>query len=116
MKKYKFAINDDYSYSHFGTDGIIDFDANFNQDNPPIHHKFINNKWILDKNLLIKQVESNLKNKLDNLRDQLIYNETYLGTKNYDSYKSNIIKKIAENRSLLSALKTKTTNDLTKLL
>ena len=51
---WKFSINEDNSYSHYGTDGTIDMDETFNEKNEPFCHDYINGVWVIDecKNLI----------------------------------------------------------------
>ncbi len=70
---YKFAINKNGSYSHYGTDGTIDFDDVFNETNQPFNHKYVDGKWILDRDKLIAEISNKIEVKLDDLRQKLIF-------------------------------------------
>ncbi|MCP4354994.1 MAG: hypothetical protein GY793_05050 [Proteobacteria bacterium] len=112
----KFAIKQDGSYSHYGTDGKIPFDIVFNESNQPFNHKYIDDEWILDKALLIEQLETKFKAELDELGQELSHNETYFGTENYDSYKEATLGEISALRDLLNSLNSKTVDELEVLI
>ncbi|MCP4355663.1 MAG: hypothetical protein GY793_08570 [Proteobacteria bacterium] len=112
----KFAINKDGSYSHYGTDGTIEFDDKFNADNRPFNHKYVGENWVVDKEKLTVEVSDKIKIKLDELGQKLIHNETYFGSEGYDLYRNGILEKIKDNRELVLLLDTKTAYELVTLL
>jgi len=112
----KFAINKDNSYSHYGTDGTIEFDDVFNENNQPFNHKYIKGEWVLDKNKLISQITENTCKNLDNLGEKYRLNETYKYAGNYQKRESEIRAELKSNRELLGSLQTKTVEELQELL
>jgi len=101
MGRYKFAINKDGFYSHYGTDGTIEFDDTFNKDNPPFNHKYVGGNWVADIDKLVIGVSNKIKAKLDDLGQVLIYNETYFGTEGYDLFRNKVLSDIADYREML---------------
>jgi|GEM_PF-4971936 len=98
----KFTINKDGSYSHYGTDGTINFDDTFNETNEPVNHKYIDCKWILDEEKQ-KETDNNLIYKqLDELAEKMLYNERYYGT---DSYEATRLELADKRKELLIKLK-----------
>jgi len=112
----KFAINKAGFYSHYGTDGTIEFDDVFNETNQPFNHKYIKEEWILDKDKLIDQVKNDICKKLDNLGERYQLNETYKYAGNYQKRESEIRAELKANRELLGSLQTKTVEELQELL
>lgn len=44
--QHKFRIDENSVYSGYGTDGTIDFDATYNEDNQPLNCKYEHGEWV----------------------------------------------------------------------
>lgn len=83
----KFTINKDGSYSHYGTDGTIEFDDTFNENNEPFNHDYIDGKWVLNEEKLKEFKKQELYLKLDDIAKLIYKNNTrYKYHSDYDKY------------------------------
>lgn len=83
----KFAINKDGSYSHYGTDGTIDFDNIFNESNEPFNHDYINGKWVINEDKEKERVKQEVFSQLEEISKlKLINNTRYSHSDNWKEY------------------------------
>jgi len=71
---HKFSVNKDGYFSHYGSDGTIPMNEEFNLSNLPTKHQYVNGFWILDLNKLkedkieeVRQCRSDCWQKFDGL-------------------------------------------------
>lgn len=117
---YKFEVNENGYYSGYSKNGTIHMNDEFNLTNKPTEcHRHDGTTWVLDTILLARKEFNTICIALDDVTQQLLYNDARYGnlakyTESYLSKKEELIEKQAELVLILETLTEEINNDSTE--